>query len=73
MMFSKNEEYIISSSKDKSVCIWDIKNGKVIHNFKKHRNDIINITCLSDGINVLSADCNNKTNRINIYIIPRFQ
>jgi WD40 repeat protein len=50
-----SHKYIVSSSDDKTIKLWDIKSAKLIKTFKGHTDNIKAVSITPDGKNIISG------------------
>lgn len=57
--FSPDRKYLVSSSDDLTVRLWDIENNKILNLFKGHKNNIKSVCFSEDGKNIVSGSIDN--------------
>lgn len=57
--FPPNNEFIVSGSKNGMICLWSIKEKKMLHAFKAHRDEIASTLFSPNGEYIISGswDC----------------
>jgi len=53
--FTTDSKYVISSSRDKTVCIWNVESGSCVNVFKGH-SDYVSCIALSHDIEAIAKD-----------------
>ncbi|MEH2117304.1 hypothetical protein [Nostoc sp.] len=67
MAFSPNGEYIASGSDDKTVKVWQLNTGELIHTFNGHSAEVYAIAFSADGKTLVSGG---KDKTIKIWQLP---
>jgi len=57
--FSSNGKYVLTGSKDNTIKLWNIENGKEIRSFNQHTNKINSVSFSADGTKILSSSADN--------------
>ncbi|MGK7893173.1 MAG: CHAT domain-containing protein [Xenococcus sp. (in: cyanobacteria)] len=53
--FTPDGQYLVSSSNDRTVRLWDIKNGQILHLFKGHKERVKSVKVSENGKNIISG------------------
>ena len=62
--FTPDGKKIISSSWDKTICVWDVESGKKLHTTKGLQGRLSAVAMTPDGEKVIASALNNKTIRV---------
>ena len=54
-MFSADGKFLVSGSGDKTVKLWDLKDGRLVHTIKGHLNEVRGVAFQRGGKRVASA------------------
>jgi WD40 repeat protein len=58
--FSPDGKYVISGSDDKTICVWDAKEGNIVSGpFKGHISQVSSVACSPDGKHIVSGAWDN--------------